>query len=497
MFRDMKKIYLILIFPVLILTLLNSCSKELSSINSNPNNLENPDYITLLSNTIVTEFYNNSNLAWTLGNGYNQYMFFSTSYYNQPVRYSPVTNEPYWIPMWTSARDANTLYGIGQANSNPLLMAVALTLRSYAFEQLTELWGDIPFTQALKASSGIFTPQYDSQQTVYNDPQIGIIPSLRRADSLLKANPVGLISGDMLFKSSTTSWRKFINALRLRALLRVSSKMSTASEMQSIVTDGTIMSNATESAALDLPAVSPWNFISLTERAGDYSVKYMHKTLYDVFVSTADSARISAYFAVSANTPANASFNFNNYGGLPIVVDATSAQANASSNFNTSFTNGSNKYLIKARLITYAEVQFILAEAALKGYITGNPASYYNNGVKGAFAEIGLSTTVANNYLTHANVIYNNSSTAASLNQIITQKWLVNINNGFEGWIEYRRTSYPALQAGGSANMNNGNIPARFLYPTTEAAVNATNYNNEITKMGTTETTTYKAWWEK
>lgn len=416
---------------------LSSCSKELQQTNNNPNSLEKPDATTLLSNTIVSEFYNNANLVWTLGNGYDQYMTFSSSYYNQPTRYSPITNEPYWIPMYEAARDANTLYQLGQTQNNPLLQAAALTLRSYAFAQLTELWGDIPFTQALKGSTGVYTPAYDDQQTVYTDGQSGILPSLRKADSLLKANSTGLIGGDMLFNSSVPSWRRFINALRLRYLLRVSAKMNVATEMQSIVTEGALMQNATQSAALALPTTTPYNFVSLTERSGDFAVKYMNSPLYNTFVATGDTARISAYFAVNTATAAGAPFSFNNYGGMPMVVDATATQTAQSSNFNSSFVSGSNKNLIKARIITYAEQEFILAEAALKGYISGAQQSHYNNGVLGAYAELGLD---GSNYLTHTGVVFDNSSSNASLIQIITQKWLANINNGFEGWIEYRRT---------------------------------------------------------
>lgn len=122
----MKKNYLYLIVAMTGL-LFASCSKELKLTNQNPNALENPDATTLLSNTIVTEFYNNANIVWTLGNGYNQYMTFSQSYYNQATRYQPVTNEPYWVPLYSAARDANTLYNIGVTQSSPLLQAVALT----------------------------------------------------------------------------------------------------------------------------------------------------------------------------------------------------------------------------------------------------------------------------------------------------------------------------------------------------------------------------------
>lgn len=486
------------IFILGISTILGACSKELTNVNKNPNSLEQADPATLLSNTIVTEFYNNANIVWTLGNGYSQYMTFSQSYYDQPTRYSPVTNEPYWIPLYEAARDANTLYTLGQQKNNPMLQAAALTLRSYAFAQLTELWGDIPFLQALKGNSGVYTPSYDSQQTVYSDPGQGVLPSLRRADSLLKANPSGLIEGDMLYASSVASWRGFINALRLRYLLRVSAKMNVAAEMQAIVTEGAVMQSAAQSGALTLPLTTPYNFVSLTERSGDFAVKYMNSTLFDQFVATEDSSRISSYFAVNSLAAAGAPFSFSNYGGMPMVVDATTDQTNHASNFNAAFTKGTNPALLKARVITYAEQEFILAEAALKGFISGGgsaAATHYKNGVTGAYAEIGLSATAAANYLDHSAVVLDNTTQANALKQVITQKWLANINNGFEGWIEYRRTGYPAFQTGGAANMNNGKIPTRFLYPTSEQTINNTHYKTEIGVMGGNEITTYKAWW--
>ncbi|MDP4283073.1 MAG: SusD/RagB family nutrient-binding outer membrane lipoprotein [Bacteroidota bacterium] len=480
--------------------ILASCSKELQRVNQNPNALESPDATTLLSNTIVSEFYNNANIVWTLGNGYDQYMTFSQSYYDQPTRYSPITNEPYWISLYESARDANTLYILAQAKSNPLLEAAALTLRSYAFAQLTELWGDIPFKQALQGNTAIYTPSYDPQQTVYTDTQSGILPSLKRADSLLNANPNGIISGDMLYNSNTILWRKFINALRLRYLLRVSSKMDPSAEMQSIVAGGTLMQNATESATLQLPTTTPYNFVSLTERSGDFAVKYLNNILYNTFVNTSDTARLTVYFAINTNTASGTPFSFSNYGGMPLVVDATTDQVNGASNFNASFKTGSNPSLLKAKVMTYAEQEFVISEAALKGYIAGGSAAaktYYDNAIMGAFAEAGFIATVASNYLTHTTVMFDNSSMASALNQIITQKWISNINNGFEGWIEYRRTGYPDFQTGGYANMNNGVIPSRFLYPTSEQTINSTNYGAEIKNMGGTENTTFKAWWEK
>lgn len=474
-----------------------SCNKQFQRINTNPNNLEKPDAATLLSNVLVSEFYNNTFIAWTLGNGYSQYMTYSQDYYNTGTRYLPVTNEPYWTPMYEAARDANVLYMEGTQQSNPFLQAAALTLRSYAFAQLTELWGDIPFKKALQGAQGNFTPSYDSQQTVYTDPDLGILPSLRRADSLLSTVSTGTLPGDLLYSGQLASWRKFINALRLRYLLRISSRQNVAAEMQSIVSEGMLMQNASESASLSLPTSLPYNYPSLTERSGDFNVKFLNSTLYNAFAQTSDSDRLMAYFAPNATAVGSGSFRFSNYGGMPLVVNASSAQANGSSHFNSNFRTIQNSSILKSHIITYAEQEFILAEAALKGFVSGNPSMYYENGIEGAYEEIGLSKAAAAAYGTQTSVLLDAANPDTALSQIILQKWIANIGNGFEGWIEYNRTGYPAFSTGGTANMNNGSIPTRFMYPAAEKSINSTNYNTEITHMGGTETTTFKGWWDK
>ncbi|MCL6523249.1 MAG: SusD/RagB family nutrient-binding outer membrane lipoprotein [Thermoflavifilum sp.] len=493
----MKNICIQLFIIVVLVIGLSSCQKEFQRVNTNPNNLEHADPTTLLSNILVQEFYNNAYIGWTLGNGIGQYMTFSQDYYNTATRYQPVTNEPYWDPMYEAARDANILYQQGQQLNNPFIQAVGLTLRSYAFAQLTECWGDIPLKQALQGESGLFTPAYDSQQVVYTDPTMGILPSLQRADSLLIIAKKGSISGDILYQADPVKWRKFVNALRLRYLIRISSKMNVAPSIQSIVQAGVLMADPTESASLSLPNTLPYNFPSLTERSGDYQVKFMNSTLYRVYAQTQDSFRMRIYFSPNALHAQETNFSFDHYGGMPLVVNATTDQINQASLFSAAnFRSIGNPNVLKARIITYAEQQFALAEAALKGYISANAQSYYTSGVIGAFQELGLTVAQANSYLQNSSVIWNTNPDSA-LAQIITQKWILNINNGFEGWIEYRRTGYPAFDPGGSANLNGGLIPSRFLYPISESTINAKNYQAEIQKMGGKDNTNYKAWWER
>lgn len=470
-----------------------SCKKEFQKLNTNPNQLEVANDPSLVGNIEVNSFFNSAYYAWTLGNGMGQYATFSQSYYNTLARYIPSSNQPYWNILYTDARDANQVITDSKANGNTAMQAVGLILRSYSFAQLTDLWGDIPFKNALQGQNGKFTASYDSQQTVYTDASIGVLPSLRAADSLLKIS-VNTISGDLVYSGDITKWRKFCNGLRLRYLLRVSAKLpSAASEMQSIVAGGAIFQSASESAELALPSSVPYAFPSVTERSGDYAIKYANTLLYNFFVNTGDQARLTLLFSKNTSSQATTGFNFSYYGGMPIVADANTAQVNAASGFNSSiFVSSPSSIVLKARVITYAEVQFILAEAALKGLITtGSAAAYYTNGVAGAYADYGIDAITTTNYLANANIIYNPTN---ALNQIITQKWVANLNVGFEGWLEYRRTGIPAFDAI-SANLNGNKISSRFIYPPDEQNINTANYKAELNKMNGVDDPNYRAWW--
>ncbi len=488
----MKRINKSFFILIVIVVAFGSCQKELTDINVNPNNVATPDITTLTRNVIVSEFWNNVDQAWLYGNGMSQLMVYSQSYYNllYGTRFTPINNAAYWTTCYGNARDAATVVAQSTIAKNIGNQAAGLALESYAFLQLTELWGDIPYLKALQGYSGTYLAPYDNQQTVYTAPVNGILARLQTADSLLAANP-SVIVGDVLYNGNATGWRKFINALRLRTLLRISGKQNVSAQMQSIVNSSPLFQSASESATLSLPNALPWFFPSYGDRAGDFAPKYMDSILYSFYAATNDQDRLNLFWAKNSS---------NTYGGMPLVADATTAQVNKASNFNGSLsvTNASYSYgtVTKARIITYAELQFILAEAALNGLISGGAsqaATYYNNGLLGAYAEYGLPAADANAYAA-ANTLSGNATTA--LSQIIMQKWALNLNNGYEGWIEQRRTGIPIFDVG-SNSQDGGKVPNKFLYPSDEENINKTNWNNEMKTInnGGKDDTNYRAWW--
>ena len=128
-----------------------------------------------------------------------------------------------------------------------------------------------------------------------------------------------------------------------------------------------------------------------------------------------------------------------------------------------------NTGLLDANFMTSMETHFLLAEAAERGFISADTQTLYNTGVTQAFAY--WQVELPENYLTEDAPLDNGNT----IENIITQKWIANSINGYEGWIEYRRTGFPQLKTI-SASLNNNLIPTRMPYPSEEEALNNANY---------------------
>jgi hypothetical protein len=127
---------------------------------------------------------------------------------------------------------------------------------------------------------------------------------------------------------------------------------------------------------------------------------------------------------------------------------------------------------LDANFMTAAETHFLLAEAAQKGYINAGARELYEAGVRLSFEY--WQSNLPEDYLSSGAAAFGANGTDP-IEQIITQKWLHNIGNGYEGWIEYRRTGFPKLKTV-AASLNNDLIPVRMPYPTTEATLNRDNF---------------------
>lgn len=488
----MKKIFQI-ILPFLITTfVLLGCKKNFDEINANPNNPENVNPELLMVTIIRSTINQMVNDAFSIGNIVAQH--------SAEIR-EPNTDRYSWgsFGVWSNGysnlRNIQNLYNIAVERNHKNFQGVALTLKVLNYAIVTDCYGDLPYSEALKGklASPVYTPKFDTQADVYK----GMIAELKIANSLLSATG-GQIRNDILFNGDFLKWKKFANSLLLRILLRQSNRVNPAIEMQAILSNPTlspIMTTNADNAILKY-VESPNLFPITAQRSGFFLDRRLGKTLANKMNQIAD-PRLQVYAqptveSVTAGSPAyagvrNGELDANLGGSIDKKVSA----------LGVIFYNGLQVPVAAQGLImTLSEVKFILAEAAQRGWITGDTKTFYEDGIKTSVdyyrSVSGINITTSTNYLNHPEVVYENSR---ALEKIATQKWIALFFNDLQAWHEWKRTGLPALSPS-FINNNANRIPVRFLYPTDLQVTNRDNYNAAILKQGKDDINT-KMWWVK
>jgi hypothetical protein len=486
----MRKLFFFLLVPVCLLGSV-SCNKNFEAVNTNPNNPEaiNPE---LLMVTITTSVVNSmTNDAFTPGNIVAQY----ESEIREPSvdRYEWTGSFDVWSNGYATLANVQNLYELDTAADQSNYRGIALIFKALIFARMTDCYGDLPFSQALQATAAtpIYSPKYDRQQDIY--PQL--IAELDTANTLLNANG-GYIRNDILYNDNYLQWKKFANTLRMRLLLRESNKVNPSAEMQKMLNDPTdypLFGSNTDNAALTYSSAP--NLSPVTQQpSGDFMDNTMSRTLVDTLNEFGD-PRLQAFA-----TPTTASVAAGNpqyvgvFNGAP--DDTLGIDTNSVVSFvGTLYYNGLNVPVLSQGLImTYSDLQFILAEAAQRGWITGNAQTYYEAGIQASiqyYSQVSQTPfTMPAGYLSQPGVAYN---PANGLALIGTQRWIALYFEDMQGWQEWKRTGYPALKPS-VTNYNNNVIPVRFLYPTDQQVTNLNNYDSAIAIQGPDNLNT-KIWW--
>ncbi|MDH6305429.1 hypothetical protein M2459_001882 [Parabacteroides sp. PF5-5] len=461
------KIYLSVLFALFVI--LCSCTKDFEDINTNENQPESvvPDMILPYiiyqgvdvgpNNSVVVQHMAVRDWLVSLG----RYDWWST---------------PYWD--YSLLRNVNNLIVEAEKLEHDNFKGIGLIFKSYLFSRTTDAVGDIPYSEALKGKEGEYTPTYDTQDVVYQ----GLLSDLEEANALL--DPQGTaIGGDILYDGDILKWKKFANSLHLRLLMRVSDKMPDArAKIKSIVDNPSkypIFESNDDMAALTYLPDAPNRYPNYNAIGYDAGEVIMGKPLVDIMLKYNDPrihifARPTAA-SVEAGTP--------EYVGVPCGMSKEEAIAYNGGIENQSLI--SQRYnrepnTEKGIYMAYSELQFILAEAAMKGWISGSAETYYKNGIRGSFEYYGVSGEY-DAYITEAEVAFKSQN---GLSQIGIQKWIAFFfNNGYEGFFDWRRTGIPALEPG-TGNLNGGKIPVRWKYPDSEQNFNNDNYKAALARQG-------------
>ncbi len=479
----MKKIIFFFLAIVLITT---SCTKDFADLNTNPTAVTKVPTSNLLTGAIQDLIGINSGL------GSNKTFMLYTQFWSQREetgrsRYGDIQRD--WSAWYL--RGMPELYNIIELNtgankadyvgygSNNNQVAVAKIMRAWAFQNITDAWGNVPYSDVGKPE--IAFPKYDEQSEIY--PKL--LAELKEANSLIDVNALG-VKGDLLFDGDMAKWKKFANSLRARIAMRMSkvNPSLAKSELVAALSDGVIESNddnATVAFQVEEDHANPL-FLEFKVQQWTY--------VSDVLVNamSADAANIDPRLAVYADD----AINLGSIVGLPygLTDDQSSAIAQDDASHPGELVRSST---FPSILFTYSEMLFIQSEAAKLTWISGSNEELYYDAIRASMEFWGVSTADADAHLNAAGVVYDDANWKE---QLATQKWLSFYMQGAQAWAEYRRLGYPILQVPTEELQNDAtDVPRRFYYPLDEQNTNGENLNRAIEAMGGDDFSV-RVWWD-
>lgn len=470
-----SKIYLVFLMVSLVFV---SCDKGFEELNENPNDpLAIPSKL-ILPNTIriSQNIMNSTFVGGDMGACWAQQ--FAKVQYNDEARYIPrnaVLQTTIWSTYYVSViADAKKMQDLAIEEENNDMQGVALVMQAYAYSVMTDMFGMIPFSEALQGEAGTFTPAYDSQEAVYT----GILTMLDEANTLLDGTGEIDEVSDILYGGDYTGWKKMANSLKFRALMRISAKRDVSADLQEIANSRMVFtSNSDEAKLIYLSADPNANPLFETVVFGTRGEWKVNEVLVEMLKGYND-----------PRLPVMAQENdAGEYRGKPSGLTDVPSQE-----YDYSNVSPIGSLYLEAEapgyFMSYAELQFLMAEAAQKGLITGDAATFYNEGVRASFERNGVSDEF-DAYIGQNSVAYNAGD---GLRRIGEQKWLSLFGQGVEAWTEWRRTGFPTLEPALEADLNQ--IPSRYTYPSNARALNEAGYDAAVSAQGDDRLTT-SVWW--
>lgn len=454
--KNMKKIITILSLSISLV----ACTSDLEELNVNKKDFsittDAAQFTTAQQKlfTHITETNVNVNIFRLIAQQWTETTYTDESRYILKTR---GIDEEHWEVLYREVlknlQEAKSLVtGIDAVVANKL--AILEIYEIYTYYVLVTSFGDIPYTEALNID--ILNPVLDKQDAVLYD-------LLSRIDTNVLANiditEVGFDVADVVYGGDMSKWKKFANSLKLQMGMLIADVDATRAQtvVAEAVADGVItlseddMKLAFETAA---PYTNPVYAALVLSGRDDFIPT---STVIDMMNANNDPRR-DDYFTLKDGA----------------YVGGAHGELNPYSNFSHVSLKIANDPELAASLMTSYEINFLLAEAVERGYITGTAATYYETAVTHSILYWGGTQAEATTYLSDATVAY--ATATGDYKQVIgTQKWIALYNRGFEAWTEWRRLDYPVLAAPANAETNNGLPPFRITYPTVELSLNETN----------------------
>jgi len=464
--------------------LLFACTKDFETINTNPNDPTQVHPEFLLRQVIYNVGEEMSYEGFVAGNLLSQHFtMVDFNLFDRHALTDPQLGGNPWPVLYKNLRDVQLILDI--VDENPAYdkyKGPAKILKGYILMLLTDIYGDVPAFQAAKGQSGSVAPAYDQQRDIYLN-EGGIKSQFEEGAADCVAAQLGsgeTLKGDILYNGDLSKWVSFSNSLLFKMYMRIGDAEAFYAELFDLFGADDFIGSNEDNATFDFTDLQPNSFRMQQLRDGDFNLFVMSQTMEEI-LSGLNDPRVERFFRPNGTG--------SEYAGLLNGPDASATSITVSDYSFAGEIFRESTGQIDANFMTAWELHFLIAEAATKGYFFADPKPHYEKAVQLAFEYWGVEMPA--DYLTGVAAFGENGND--KLEQIITQKWIANIINGYESWIEYRRTGYPALKAI-DASLNNDLIPVRMPYPSEEQALNPVNYNAATSASG--NDVNLKVWWD-
>jgi hypothetical protein len=410
-------------------------------------------------------------------------------------------------------KDLTAVVQAGEAENAPRVYGPAMALRAWVFGYLTDTYGDIPYFQALRGDSttAIFSPAYDAQKDIYAD----LFKTLAKVATDLTGTPANtrtLGTADPIYSGSAARWQRFANSLRARQAMRLANVDQATARTEFTAAfngPGGLFASNTDNARMAWPGGVNANSNSWAVNFASRDDHRISNTFMTLLRDNND-PRVSVWAQLpdqEATSPFSVKYCVTGqprcYAGLQNALLHTQASplVPATSRPGLIFYPASTSYGVSggtgsttpSYLLTYAEVSFLKAEAAERGWISGSAATFYQDGIRASMEQWGVSNAAITAYLAQPNVVYTPGTNG--LKQIARQKWMALFTDGGQAWAEWRRTCQPStIKPGPSAIITT--VPRRFQYSVTEVLTNKTNLDAALSRQGADDFTT-RMYWDK
>lgn len=474
---------ILIIFAAIIL-LGSSCTKDFLSVDeTNPNQASSvPASLVLPAALKVT-----GDIMNTPGNFeyvYEWYGLWSiNSTYSQPndQKQYNMRNSSYagdWDNFYINAKNYDYIEKL--TAGDPLQVkfyGIAKIMKAYIFQNIVDIYGDCPYSEAF--TIGILRPKYDAQQTIYED----LITQIDAAVAAIKsatADAADPGSNDVMYQGDMTKWVKFANTLKLRILMHqadmtgrdayiTSNLANTAADgFIGMGEGGLVNPGYVQSAGKMNPFWARFINADGTYAADGIQYYAPGQDACDFYVSIGDPRGIRFFSLSSSGKLAG------NYFGT-LVLSSPSDIGKIGPGLLSAFNQS-------APLLTDFESLFLQAEAAERGFISGDPKTFYKEALYASMSYMGVDdataqATIESTWSGNVNADYDSAPLNGKLKLIITMKWAsLNGIAPVEIWTDFRRTGYPDfIHWSQDPNRINNTPPVRMLYPQREYEVNGDN----------------------